>query len=38
MTTVEFKRGRGWGKSNIGWFWGGMTVQVSCLRSQILLV
>jgi hypothetical protein len=38
MTTVEFKRGRGWGKSNIGWFWGGMTVQVSGPGPWIPLV
>ena len=26
--TKEFKLGSGWDGSKIGWFWGGMTVQV----------
>jgi hypothetical protein len=27
LMTKEFKRGKGWDSSRIGWFWGGMTVQ-----------
>jgi hypothetical protein len=25
--TTEFSKGKGWNRSTIGWFWGGMTVQ-----------
>jgi hypothetical protein len=27
VKTVEFYQGSGWNRSQIGWFWGGMTVQ-----------
>lgn len=27
MMTTEFRKGKGWNASKIGWFWGGMTVQ-----------
>jgi hypothetical protein len=27
MMTTEFRKGKGWNSSKIGWFWGGMTVQ-----------
>jgi hypothetical protein len=27
VMTTEFKIYRGWNSSNIGWYWGGMTVQ-----------
>lgn len=27
MLTTEFRKGKGWNSSHIGWFWGGMTVQ-----------
>lgn len=27
LMTTEFKIYRGWNSSNIGWYWGGMTVQ-----------
>ena len=29
VMTKEFKMGGGWDGSKIGWFWGGMTIQVS---------
>ena len=28
VLTKEFREGTGWDGSRIGWFWGGMTVQV----------
>lgn len=27
LMTVEFRKGTGWNRTRIGWFWGGMTVQ-----------
>ena len=27
VRTVDFHKGRGWNRSMIGWYWGGMTVQ-----------
>jgi lipopolysaccharide biosynthesis glycosyltransferase len=27
LLTKEFRKGKGWDSSKIGWFWGGMTVQ-----------
>lgn len=27
LMTTEFRKGKGWNSSQIGWFWGGMTVQ-----------
>ena len=36
VMTKEFAMGKGWDRSTIGWFWGGMTVQVdpcTCVLS-----
>ena len=33
LMTTEFFQGSAWGGSKIGWFWGGMTVQVSLSLS-----
>jgi hypothetical protein len=27
LLTTEFRKGKGWNSSKIGWYWGGMTVQ-----------
>jgi hypothetical protein len=27
VMTTEFRKGTGWNRTRIGWFWGGMTVQ-----------